>query len=452
MIVPRRLVVVPAWTLLCSSAFSLHPSCRHKKNNRRGSALHISRWKTQMMSASSSALPTSMLLSSEDDADGIGDDDVTRRLQKCTDLAVLLDANSRAVVMKLTQVARHHLLTRVLLPSSLQQEDNNGCKEEQQQLRIELDTEDVSLALLQDLLVEEKPSVRNEGRHTDADEMSSSRLTVHPQRWHTKPALHVLFWVLESWLQSGVLPTRAHESFCVPGVVECMPSSLQNNNTSVLQSYQKLREATTSRHSCDVGNCLDSLLRALGNRGILFLLGHRSTIGSHDHLSPPISVLLDSFQHPNRAHTASSLTVGGCAVSKHWHRSIHSVASSDVSFWPRPIGNEAQKNEAALRVVVAILSNVAWVNVHVVPASDGMQLPIVEIRHISGYGARWSANGTVFRGFIEPVPPLVTSTKKMSSHNAWNRHSKQLNCCSSEIVFSGCEKGVPAGPGLPCHV
>ena len=135
----------------------------------------------------------------------------------------------------------------------------------------------------------------------------------------------------------------------------------------------------------------------LGKTGILYLTGHRSTVGSMDTLCPPLSTLLSSFQQLH--NPKSTLTVGGRALAKHCHR-------SKDNFWPQSKRNNEKKNEMAFHTVLQIIRNAAWVNVHVVPEGHGKHLPIVEIRHSRGYGARWTADGGSFRGFLEPVSPF----------------------------------------------
>lgn len=112
----------------------------------------------------------------------------------------------------------------------------------------------------------------------------------------------------------------------------------------------------------------------------------------------------------------SVLTVGGRAFTKHYARHAESDDDNDrldTSFWPRPVGNCTHKNELAWHVLVQdILNQAIWVNVHVVPAGGGEQWPVVEIRQAQGYGARWSADGTVFRGFLEPMSPFYEEKNK----------------------------------------
>ena len=49
--------------------------------------------------------------------------------------------------------------------------------------------------------------------------------------------------------------------------------------------------------------------------------------------------------------------------------------------------------------MVRLLDNASWTNCHMLP--HGVE--VFEVRVAQGYGARWSADGLVFRGFLEPV-------------------------------------------------
>ncbi len=77
-----------------------------------------------------------------------------------------------------------------------------------------------------------------------------------------------------------------------------------------------------------------------------------------------------------------------------------------------------EKNDTADKKLQQLLNDVCWVNIHYLPHS----LLVFEIRNRLGYGARWTADGTVrmtclcllcglsadmslpqeFRGFLEP--------------------------------------------------
>ncbi|CAI5475373.1 unnamed protein product [Closterium sp. Yama58-4] len=86
--------------------------------------------------------------------------------------------------------------------------------------------------------------------------------------------------------------------------------------------------------------------------------------------------------------------VGARALSKHWHRGRD-------NFWGDASGPDARKNQHALHCLTSLLDGATWMNVHALPHD----LPVFEVRGSEGYGARWSADGLQFRGFLEPQMP-----------------------------------------------
>lgn len=259
----------------------------------------------------------------------------------------------------------------------------------------------------------------------------------------SKPALNVLILRLQHWTVSGQMPQRDYEDFVVTGVVEILPDwakmkkkrkkkgmtttelndddDHENDSNSNIDTSLRIPETfrllqTKIAEAADVDEIIDSLFESIGGKpGILYLLGHRSTVGSIETLCPPLPVLLRSFQKPHTCTnnnkkgcgSTGKLTVGARALAKHCHR------TSNNTFWPESKGNDHAKNQLAMETLLKILSDAAWINCHVVPiGKDQQQLPIVEIRHYEGYGARWSADGTVFRGFLEPVSPFYTATEE----------------------------------------
>lgn len=264
--------------------------------------------------------------------------------------------------------------------------------------------------------------------------------------WCSKPPLNALIGTLQKWTLllpdagSNIPPLvlRDYENFQVPGVVEILPdwaiaapaaARAANDNDSnddedgknnqrilILETFRSLctiiaengGTAANAVADVNVDDAVDSLFELIGGKpGILFLLGHRSTVGSTDNLCPSLRCLVSSFREPHSSNCR--LTVGARALTKHCHRS--------GAFWPDSVkGNDLAKNGLALETLLKILSDAAWVNCHVVPmGQDQQQLPVVEIRHHEGYGARWSVadGGTtvVFRGFLEPVSPFYGDEK-----------------------------------------
>ncbi|PAA77505.1 hypothetical protein BOX15_Mlig008240g2 [Macrostomum lignano] len=135
------------------------------------------------------------------------------------------------------------------------------------------------------------------------------------------------------------------------------------------------------------------ILRLGGKRGLMDLLTVRCTTGTILQFPAPRSRLMAAFDAP--CNDKSSLTQGARALTKHFHR------DQKASFWGVASGTEAEKNEHARSVVLKIIDSAAWINIHQLPG----QLPIMEVRHPGGYGARWDPNGETFRGFLEPMQP-----------------------------------------------
>jgi len=97
------------------------------------------------------------------------------------------------------------------------------------------------------------------------------------------------------------------------------------------------------------------------------------------------------------------LTVGARAHAKHAHR-------DSTGWWGTAAGTVAVRNANAEATIRRILADAVWVNVHAMVHDT----PLLEVRVTSGHGARWSADGAFFRGFLEP--PMA------GGHDAGWRH------------------------------
>ena len=174
-----------------------------------------------------------------------------------------------------------------------------------------------------------------------------------------------------------------------------------------------------------------AFLSSVGHEGIRDLLGLKRTAGSIEgSLPPPRRTLLEALGKPhiasngkgpalpassaskcpprdemsstpsegslerkNAAAVVSKLTVGGRALCK------HAVRVED-GWWGDAGGTEADKNDRAEKAVLRVLAGATWVNLH--RFGGGGEGGVFEVREKSGYGARWSTDGIVFRGFLEP--------------------------------------------------
>eukprot|EP00914_Ancora_sagittata_P035148 GHVO01070994.1.p1 GENE.GHVO01070994.1~~GHVO01070994.1.p1 ORF type:complete len:287 (+),score=30.78 GHVO01070994.1:267-1127(+) len=135
-----------------------------------------------------------------------------------------------------------------------------------------------------------------------------------------------------------------------------------------------------------------SVLLQLGRRGLLDLLGLRKTAGSIDVWPPPRCRLEETFNAKHKPNSASMLSVGARALAKHCHRDESS------SWWGKSSGTEAAKNKHSQDILARILDHATWINIHQMVHEQ----KILEVRQEDGYGARWTADGIQFRGFLEP--------------------------------------------------
>lgn len=109
------------------------------------------------------------------------------------------------------------------------------------------------------------------------------------------------------------------------------------------------------------------LLDTLGKRGLMHLLGIRETAGSIIKAPVNASKLMQSFMASQ--NEKSKLTVGGRALSKHFHR-------CQSEWWGDCKGTEAEKNEHALRILTRIMNDCIWINIHLLPHD----LEVIEVR------------------------------------------------------------------------
>ena len=138
-----------------------------------------------------------------------------------------------------------------------------------------------------------------------------------------------------------------------------------------------------------------------GVRGLMLVLGMRWTVGSVATVPPPRHELVSAFNQlhmplhvkkkTTKRNIKHTLTVGARALTKHAHR-------SSESWWGSMNGSDTTKNLRSQQILDKILDNAVWINVHMLPHD----IAIVEVRVAEGYGARWLADGSSFRGFLEP--------------------------------------------------
>eukprot|EP00808_Paulinella_micropora_P018536 g73819.t1 len=212
----------------------------------------------------------------------------------------------------------------------------------------------------------------------------------------TRPLLGLLVARLARWALTGVFPLPVlSDGPAAPALRPELTSLLDHSRLTLVYGQGPALAATTrplpQRARADE---LRKVLQALGPRGVLTLLGLACTTGSVDRLPPTADRLRAAFRqlHDPRPHTR--MTVGARALAKHAPR------ASD-GWWGRVQGPDSQKNWAAEQVLSFVLARATWANLHGLPHD----VEIYELRVQAGYGARWSADGSVFRGFLEvPLP------------------------------------------------
>ena len=112
---------------------------------------------------------------------------------------------------------------------------------------------------------------------------------------------------------------------------------------------------------------VSKLLEILQERGILHLLGVRETVGSIIKVPPSSLRLMESFLALQ--NEMSKLTVGARALSKHFHRCKN-------EWWGECKGSESEKNENALNILLKIVDDCVWINIHLLPHD----YEVIEIR------------------------------------------------------------------------
>jgi hypothetical protein len=250
-------------------------------------------------------------------------------------------------------------------------------------LRAALPTVDVlPPALSAALLVEEADDVEASAADDAAmqallrDVMQTTTLAV-PRR----PFVRELSNALLLWRERGRFPWAGTAT--PPDLSETVPPDSS--------AYEPLTGLAVTAASTAAPEQLARLLVALGPMGILALLRVRRTVGT-ELLPPPSPVALcRSFLAPHSG--TSRLSVGARALHKHWQRSESHVWGAGIR------GNDQAKNARAAEVLARLLHEASWINIH---SGVGDHEPVFEIRQRDGFGARWAADGTRFRGLLEP--------------------------------------------------
>eukprot|EP00977_Amphora_coffeiformis_P017698 scaffold5869_cov165-Amphora_coffeaeformis.AAC.7 len=156
-----------------------------------------------------------------------------------------------------------------------------------------------------------------------------------------------------------------------------------------------------------------SWIQGAGDRGVLATLGLRFTVGTDPRglLPPSWSDLIAATRVRHKSH--APLSVAARARAKHAPRSCCGLGQEQQQqqqpFFGTVQGSAETQNKAAHEIIVRLLQEATWINIHTFGGTGGK--PSLEVRVASGYGARWTADwskdpanptGVEFRGFLEP--------------------------------------------------
>ena len=221
-----------------------------------------------------------------------------------------------------------------------------------------------------------------------------------------------------SFVNSGAKETRSSSSSSSSRpLIDATKLGFTENQPIPIQPYAINEEINSTN--------VIQYLNSIQTNGILEYLGLRLTTGtiicssnnnvnvnSHsDYLNhiPNFDTLIEASNQPCKpSSNPPRLTVAGRARAKHAHR------GTQDQFFGVCKGSTRDKNDAAETIVVEMIHNAIWINVHVF---GGIENPVLEIRIKEGYGARWSiencrkstyqnevnrSQNVIFRGFLEP--------------------------------------------------
>eukprot|EP00730_Choanoeca_flexa_P017844 TRINITY_DN8635_c0_g1_i1.p1 TRINITY_DN8635_c0_g1~~TRINITY_DN8635_c0_g1_i1.p1 ORF type:complete len:297 (+),score=18.57 TRINITY_DN8635_c0_g1_i1:226-1116(+) len=224
--------------------------------------------------------------------------------------------------------------------------------------------------------------------------------TPHPSAatWPIEPLFDVLAYNLTSTIvnQQLPLPPQPQEE-----LAQLRAEPLDAQGAPIQQQIDEMVAAAGKLHAMlqrpDVSPCflttpLLALWESVTPPVFRMLCGLQPTAGAILALPPALETCLTSFASPHRPQSASKLSQGARALAKHCHR------DESLAFWGVAKGPEQVQNEHAMTVLDKLLAGACWVNTHRLPHD----IFVVEVRNRRGYGCRWSIDGKLFRGFLEP--------------------------------------------------
>eukprot|EP01112_Ceratiomyxa_fruticulosa_P022317 TRINITY_DN8129_c0_g1_i1.p1 TRINITY_DN8129_c0_g1~~TRINITY_DN8129_c0_g1_i1.p1 ORF type:complete len:373 (-),score=66.33 TRINITY_DN8129_c0_g1_i1:51-1076(-) len=220
-----------------------------------------------------------------------------------------------------------------------------------------------------------------------------------------KPYYKTLSKAISSWCRLSSCPVKFTPMYGLNEVHnDCarLKNVLDKPVNDLHDNWAKMDEGEKER-------AVVTILEKLKCRGVLTILGIRTTAGSVSILPPAVGLMLKTCKQQHSPLSSAPLNVAARALCKHCIRSKDGYWGSDSGR-----GSDFQKNDRAERIVKDILQNAVWQNIHMLPHD----LPKYELRNKEGYGLRWSADGLQFRGFLE--------TKKENGQEKGRKHKKQI--------------------------
>lgn len=233
---------------------------------------------------------------------------------------------------------------------------------------------------IQSLLVDANENSPSETSKTEqTEELKNSHRPGYP----SYPLYTTISRTLYDWMVNGIYDAKNPKL-----LEECKSNEEKRAMNEFVE--KKLKACLTTDETCKRKQLILEILESIKLRGILDLLGMKETVGSVDKFPPSLLTLWESFGRKHTLH--SKLSCGARALSKHCHR------DSTSQWWGVSTGTEGDKNEHANQNLARIFDNAVWINIHRLPHD----VEVLEVRTQLGYGARWSCDGTTFRGFLEP--------------------------------------------------
>jgi len=235
------------------------------------------------------------------------------------------------------------------------------------------------------------------GEHVDRSRTSSALSTPLPAnlRWTGLSAQPMYIELCNMIMYTAISKRSPVPLQCITESMEAFTSPWTDSELFITECERLKTSWLTAYSYAQRARLVSSFVDRIGLTSLLRIFRLSRTTGSLDQFPPSEQTIRESFNTKHREGSRSELTVGARALAKHIHR-----ASSQ--WWGDKVrGPEVERNATANLVLDRILDNATWQNMHQLPHD----VYIYEVRCVDGYGARWSADGSSFRGFLEPHHP-----------------------------------------------